>query len=127
MPWKTIGEQSREIAVILNLLSNRKKNKLPTRVSLLFRKAPTSSDRSRKTILRIRYRSFWKKSKGKCWHSNPHLTLQNSVVLHSLPWEPLEFLTNVSEIIKYMGEQRTEPRPTAGDLFLLSSPVKFTF
>ena len=30
----------------------------------------------------------------------PDLAFQNPVVLHTVPWEPLELLTNVSEIIK---------------------------
>ena len=33
----------------------------------------------------------------------PFLALQNSVVLRTLPWEPLEFLTKVREIMKIYG------------------------
>ena len=37
----------------------------------------------------------------KCWDSNPYLALQNPVVLSTVLLEPLEFLTNVSEIVIY--------------------------
>ena len=53
-----------------------------------------------KTILKTRNHSNKLKSIGKCCDSNPYLELQDLVVLHTVPWEPLEFLTKVSEIIK---------------------------
>ena len=63
------------------------------------------------------------KNVGKDWDSNPYLALQNTVVLPTVPWEHLEFLTNVSEITKIYGptEIRTRtyclrnvcPNPTA--------------
>ena len=34
------------------------------------------------------------------WDSNPYLALRNLVILPTVPWELLEFLTNVSEILK---------------------------
>ena len=40
------------------------------------------------------------KSVGKGWDSNPYQPLLNPVVLSTVPWEQLEVLTNVSEIIK---------------------------
>ena len=42
--------------------------------------------------------------------SNPYLPLQNPVVLPTVPWEPLEFLTNVSEIMKIFGATETRKR-----------------
>ena len=43
------------------------------------------------------------------WDSSPYLPLQTTVVLPTVPWQPLELLTNVSEIIKIFGatENRT--------------------
>ena len=44
------------------------------------------------------------KNVGKVWDSKPYVALQNPVVLPStMPWEQLEFLTNVSEIIRICG------------------------
>ena len=43
------------------------------------------------------------KIEAKGWDSDPYLLLQNPVVLPSVPWEQLEILTNVSEIIKIYG------------------------
>ena len=40
----------------------------------------------------------------------PKLALQNPVVLPTVPWEPLEFLTNVSEIIKIYGPTEIRTR-----------------
>ena len=42
------------------------------------------------------------KSKNICkgWDSNPYLPLLNPVVLPTVPWEQLEIMTNVSEVIK---------------------------
>ena len=37
---------------------------------------------------------------GKCWDSKLYLALQNPVILPTVPWEPLEFLTNICEIIR---------------------------
>ena len=37
---------------------------------------------------------------GKCCDSSPYLELQNPVVVPTVPWGPLNFVTNVSEIIK---------------------------
>ena len=51
---------------------------------------------------------------GKNQDSKPYLPLQNSVVLPTVAWEPLEFLTIVSEIKKnYWARQRLQPGPTA--------------
>ena len=43
------------------------------------------------------------KNRGKCWDLNPYIELQNPVVLPTVPWKPLELLTNVSKIIKTDG------------------------
>ena len=50
---------------------------------------------------------FEVKNLGKGWESNPYLPLQKPVVLPTAPWEPLEFLTNVSGIIKIFGATET--------------------
>ena len=42
---------------------------------------------------------FKLRNEGKVWDSNPYLPLQNPVVQPAVPWEQLEFLTNVNEII----------------------------
>ena len=56
------------------------------------------------------------------WDSNPYLPLQNPVVLTTVPWEPLEFLTNVSEIMKIFGATETRT-PTYRLRTLLSYPL----
>ena len=54
---------------------------------------------------------------GKGWDSNPYLPLQIPVVLPTVPWEPLEFLTNVGEIKKkQLAQKRLEPRPNCSEL-----------
>ena len=55
------------------------------------------------------------KNVGEGWDSNPYLALQNPVLLHTVPREPLEFQTNVSEIIKKMTRRRLEPGPTGSE------------
>ena len=50
------------------------------------------------------------KNTAKGWDSNPYLPLQNLVVLPTVQWEPLEFLTNVSEIMKIIGTTETQAR-----------------
>ena len=50
------------------------------------------------------------KNVGEGWDSNTYLPLQNPVVLHTVPWEPLEFLKNVSEIMKIFGATETRKR-----------------
>ena len=62
------------------------------------------------------------KNVGKGWDSNPYLPLQNPVVLPTVPWEPLEFLTNVSEIMKIFGATETRT-PTYRLRTLLSYPL----
>ena len=44
---------------------------------------------------------------GKGWDSNPYVPLPNPVVLPTVPWEPVEFLTNVSKMIKLFGSTET--------------------
>ena len=44
------------------------------------------------------------------WDSNPCVPLQKPVVIPTVPWEPLEFLTNVSEIRKKLGPTKTRTR-----------------
>ena len=53
------------------------------------------------------------KNVDKGWDSNPYLPLQNPVVQPTVSWEPLEFLTNISEIMKIFGtrESRTQDLP----------------
>ena len=63
------------------------------------------------------------KKLGENWDSNPYPELQNPVVLPSVPWEQVEFLTNVSEIIENYGPTKirtrtyclrnAQPKPTA--------------
>ena len=48
------------------------------------------------------------KNVGEGWDSNTYLPLQNPVVLPTVPWEPLEFLKNVSEIMKIFGATETQ-------------------
>ena len=50
------------------------------------------------------------KNVSKGWDSNPYLPLQNPVVVPTVPWEPVEFLTNVSEIITIFGTTETRTR-----------------
>ena len=50
------------------------------------------------------------KNVGKSWDSNSYLALQNPVALPTVPWEQLEFLTNVSEIIKTLGPTEIRTR-----------------
>ena len=50
---------------------------------------------------------------GKCCDSVTNLALQYPVVLPTVPWETLEFVTDVNEIIKIYGRQKFEPKPTA--------------
>ena len=47
---------------------------------------------------------------GKGWDSNPNLVLENAVVLPTVPWEQLEFLTNVSETMKIYGPTKIRTR-----------------
>ena len=47
---------------------------------------------------------------GKGWDSNSYLPLENPVVLPTVPWEPLEFLKNVSEIIEMFDTTETRTR-----------------
>ena len=61
------------------------------------------------------------KNVGKGWDSNPYLPLQNPLVLPTVPWQPLEFLTNVSEIIKIF--RTTAPRTEDQ---MLENPVVLT-
>ena len=51
------------------------------------------------------------KNVGKGWDSNPYLSPQNLVVLPTVPWELLELLTIVREIIKTFGTTETRTRP----------------
>ena len=60
------------------------------------------------------------KKVGEGWNSNPFLALQNPVVLPAVPWEQLEFLTNVVKLIKLY-----DSRDSNSDVVLekcLSSP-----
>ena len=67
------------------------------------------------------------KNVAKGWGSNPYLPLQNFVMLPTVPWEQLEILTNVSEIIKISDTTKIRtrtyclrnfcPNPTAGIYF----------
>ena len=50
------------------------------------------------------------KDARKGWDANSYLALQNPVVLSTVPWELLEFLTNVSEIMKNFGTTETRTR-----------------
>ena len=50
------------------------------------------------------------KSVGKRWDSNPYLGLQNPVVLPTVPWEQLEFMTNISAIIKFCDSTEIQTR-----------------
>ena len=50
------------------------------------------------------------KDVSKDWDSNPYLTLLNPALLPTVPWEPLEILTNVSEIIKKYDTTETRTR-----------------
>ena len=43
----------------------------------------------------------------------PSVSEPPSAVLPTVPWEPLEFLTNVSKFIKHMARHRVELGPTA--------------
>ena len=47
------------------------------------------------------------KNVDKGWDSSPYQPLRNDVVLPTVPWDTLEFLTNVSEIIKIFGTTET--------------------
>ena len=47
------------------------------------------------------------KTVRKCLDANPCLALQNIVVLPIVPWEQMEFLTNVSEIMKISGPTKS--------------------
>ena len=40
---------------------------------------------------------------AKCWDANLYLVLQSAVVLPTVPWKSLEFLTNLSEIMESYG------------------------
>ena len=62
------------------------------------------------------------KNVGEGWDSNPYLPLQTLVVLPTVPWEPLELLTNVSEIIKIFGATETRT-PTYRFRTQLSYPL----
>ena len=46
----------------------------------------------------------------KGWDSNQYLPLHNPVFLPVVPWEPLEFLTNVNEIIEKFGTTEAPTR-----------------
>ena len=66
---------------------------------------------SRFSVVTIKFKTV-----GKGWGSNPYLPLQNPVVLPTVPWEPLEFLTNVGEKMKKkLARQKLEPGPTASE------------
>ena len=79
-----------------------------------FRKFPVSkfsSIRGGEGRITIFRRTEKLKNVGKGWDSNPYLALQNLVVLPIVvPWEQLEFLTNVSEIIKIHGPTQIPTR-----------------
>ena len=62
------------------------------------------------------------KNVGEGWDSNPYLPLQTTVVLPTVPWEPLELLTNVSDIIKIFGATETRT-PTYRFRTQLSYPL----
>ena len=49
------------------------------------------------------------------WSSNLYPPFQHPVTLPTVPWEPMVFLTNFSEIIKTMWHDRLEPGPTASE------------
>ena len=50
------------------------------------------------------------KNIGEGWDSNPYLQLQKPVVLLTELWDPLDFLTNVSAIMKLFGTTKTRTR-----------------
>ena len=64
---------------------------------------------------------------GKGWDSSPYLQLQNLVVLPTVPWEPVEFLTNVSEIIKTFVTIETRTRSYCLRNFYLTPLLSFIF
>ena len=67
------------------------------------------------------------KNVGKVWDSKPYLALQNAVVLPTLPWEPLEFLKNVSEIIKKIGTTDSSPDLSLQNPVVLTRLLSFIF
>ena len=85
-------------------------NKVPSKVSFSIHKARIEKRRKLIILTGVEKRQSsnfnfaikWKNI-GKCWYSNPYLALQNPVVLPTVPWEPSEFLTNVTEFIKMYG------------------------
>ena len=87
---------------------NRKKNKVPTGFSFLYHKAPTEIQRRKIIVIGMKKNirqnfkivSVMLKNLGKSWDLNPFLALQKPVVLPTVPWEPLEDLTIVSEFTK---------------------------
>ena len=91
--------------------NNSKKNKVPIKVRFLIHIAPAKNRRKIFILMGVEKKQSKKiqncineaKNVGKCWDSNPYLARQNPVVLPTLPREPLEFLTNVNEIIKLYG------------------------
>ena len=65
---------------------------------------------------------------GKSRDSNPYPPLQNPVVLLSVPWEPLEFLTNVRKILKVFGTTETRtPDLLVGNPVVLTLLLSFIF
>ena len=64
----------------------------------------------------------WAKNVGEGWDSNLYLQLQNPVLLPTVLWELLEFLTNVSEIINIFGTTETRSQ-TYRFSTLLSYPL----
>ena len=73
------------------------------RKSLWIRRAGRREGVSRFSVVII-------KNVGEGWDSNPYLPLQNPVFLPTVPREPLDFLTNDSEIIKIFGATETRTR-----------------
>ena len=67
------------------------------------------------------------KNVGEGWDSNPYLALQNPDVLPTVLWEQLEFLTNVSEIIKIYDPTEIRTGPTAWEMVVLTPLLKFIF
>ena len=58
------------------------------------------------------------KNVGKEWVSSPYLEFQNPVILPTVPLEQLEFLGNVSEIIKIYGSTEIRTRTYCWEMFV---------
>ena len=58
-------------------------------------------------VSRVCVVTFQLKTVAEGWASNPYQRLQSPVVLPFVPREPLEFLTDVSEIVEVFGTTRT--------------------